>query len=92
MTNEVVKITVTDKVISTQDNAVIRDYADQNYSFKKWVERKYELSSLEAYILTQKLIELYPVLIEESKELFDIVQRNANYVKSRMKNPPDESV
>ncbi|NJN13164.1 MAG: hypothetical protein HC836_19610 [Richelia sp. RM2_1_2] len=65
------------------------NFTNACHDFKIWLKRKFQLRSIEAYVLAKTLIENYYCLLEDNHELLNATERNADYI--RQKYSPDET-
>lgn len=84
------EITIDAPNASKKECLVVNDFFQSCNDFQECIKDNFQLTSIEAYIVAKTLIENYYFLIEDNPILLGIVQRNADYVKESLKNPPDE--
>lgn len=87
---ELSEITIDAPKASKKECLAINDFFQTCNDFEEYLRSKFQLTSIEAYILAKTLIANYSFLIEDNLILLEIAQRNANYVKQSFKNPPEE--
>lgn len=77
-------ITVDAPSASKTERLVINDFFHECNNFEEFVRNKFQLNSLEAYVLAKSLIENYQFLIDDNPILLEMIKCNAAYVKENL--------